>query len=65
MGSPDFGPSFAFMGSPDFGPSFVPSQQANMNGEYVFSSTPGGVPGKFPTHYRQRPLFEATSNSAR
>lgn len=31
----------------DFGPDFVPSQQANMNGDYVFSPTPNGTPGMY------------------
>jgi hypothetical protein len=41
--------------APDFGPSFVPSTKDNMNGEYVFSSTPGGTPGLFPKKYRDYP----------
>ena len=40
---------------PLFGPDFVPSQQDNMNGEYPFSTTPGGTPGKFPKKYRDYP----------
>ena len=30
-------------------------QGPNMNGEYVFSSTPGGTPGLFPKQYRDYP----------
>ena len=36
-------------------PNFAPSKQDNMNGEYVFSATPGGKPGFFPKHYRDYP----------
>ena len=41
--------------APDFGPAFAPSTQDNMNGDYVFSSTPGGTPGLMPKHYRDYP----------
>ena len=40
---------------PDFGPDFVPSTADNMNGDYVFSSTPGGTPGLFPKRYADYP----------
>ena len=40
---------------PDFGPDFVPSDADNMNGEYVFSSTPGGTPGLFPKRFADYP----------
>ena len=35
--------------------TFEPSSSDNMNGEYVFSSTPNGVPGKFPKQYKDYP----------
>ena len=41
--------------TPDFGPNFIPSTAENMNGEYPFSTTPGGTPGLFPKHYRDYP----------
>ena len=40
---------------PDFGPDFVPSNADNMNGDYVFSSTPGGTPGLFPKRFADYP----------
>ena len=40
---------------PDFGPLFHPSNLHNMNGEYVFSTTPNGKPGLFPKEYRDYP----------
>ena len=40
---------------PDFGPDFVPSTADNMNGDYVFSSTPGGTAGLFPKRYADYP----------
>lgn len=40
---------------PDFGPAFVPSNEDNMNGDYVFSTTPGGKPGLFPKRYADYP----------
>jgi hypothetical protein len=43
------------LAAPYFGPDFHPSSQPNMNGDYVFSSTPGGTPGKFPKHYKDYP----------
>eukprot|EP00931_Biecheleriopsis_adriatica_P087805 TRINITY_DN62221_c0_g1_i1.p1 TRINITY_DN62221_c0_g1~~TRINITY_DN62221_c0_g1_i1.p1 ORF type:complete len:638 (-),score=78.15 TRINITY_DN62221_c0_g1_i1:87-1958(-) len=43
------------MAVPDFGPGFIPSQQDNMNGEYAFSSTPGGKPGLMPKQYKHYP----------
>lgn len=50
---------------PNFGPNFEPSTADNMNGEYVFSSTPGGTPGLFPKRYADYPggaeMFEAYS----
>lgn len=42
--------------APEFNlPGFIPSQEGNMNGDYVFSSTPGGTPGKFPEAYKDYP----------
>jgi hypothetical protein len=35
--------------------AFVPTRQANMNGESVLSTTPGGTAGLFPKHYRDYP----------
>jgi hypothetical protein len=40
---------------PDFGANFVPSQEANMNGDYASSTTPGGTPGLFPIPFRDYP----------
>ena len=40
---------------PDFGADFTPSKLENMNGEYVFSTTPGGRPGLMPKNYRDYP----------
>lgn len=40
---------------PDFGPNFAPSQNENMNGEYPFSTTPGGKPNMFPKQYKDYP----------
>ncbi|KAK3243851.1 hypothetical protein CYMTET_29564 [Cymbomonas tetramitiformis] len=40
---------------PNFGPDFTPSREDNMNGDYVFSSTPGGTPGLFPKRYADYP----------
>eukprot|EP00756_Hemistasia_phaeocysticola_P032008 Hpha_TRINITY_DN16387_c2_g1::TRINITY_DN16387_c2_g1_i3::g.62124::m.62124 len=36
-------------------PGFVPSQEPNMNGDYPFSTTPGGKPGLFPKAYKDYP----------
>ena len=33
----------------------VPSTQENMNGAYVYSTTPGGTPGLLPRNYRDYP----------
>ena len=35
--------------------NFEPSNENNMNGEYVFSTTPNGNPGKFPKQYKDYP----------
>ena len=40
---------------PNFGPNFNASTQANMNGAYVMSTTPGGKPGLFPENYKDYP----------
>lgn len=40
---------------PNFGPDFVPSTVDNMNGEYIYSTTPGGTPGMMPKQYRDYP----------
>eukprot|EP00040_Diaphanoeca_grandis_P019959 m.105756 g.105756 ORF g.105756 m.105756 type:complete len:792 (-) comp27674_c0_seq2:460-2835(-) len=40
---------------PNFGPGFNASTQDNMNGEYMFSPTPGATPGLFPKHYKDYP----------
>ena len=40
---------------PNFGPDFHPSSEPNMNGDYVFSQTPGGTPGKFPKKFSDYP----------
>jgi hypothetical protein len=34
---------------------FIPTSMPNMNGEYVFSATPGGTPGLFPTNFKDYP----------
>ena len=36
-------------------PGFVATNEENMNGDYVFSTTPGGTPGKFPKAYKDYP----------
>eukprot|EP00039_Didymoeca_costata_P022118 m.3773 g.3773 ORF g.3773 m.3773 type:complete len:792 (-) comp2823_c0_seq1:19-2394(-) len=41
--------------APNFGPNFKPTQADNMNGEYVFSTTPGGKEGLFPKAYKDYP----------
>ena len=35
--------------------SFAPSNENNMNGNYVFSTTPNGIPNKFPKQYKDYP----------
>ena len=35
--------------------NFQASKLDNMNGDYVFSTTPGGTPGLFPKRYRDYP----------
>jgi len=35
--------------------TFEPTTENNMNGEYVFSPTPNGIPGKFPKQYKDYP----------
>ena len=39
----------------DFGPHFAPSELDNMNGEYSFSTTPGGKPNMFPKQFKDYP----------
>ena len=34
---------------------FVPTNEPNMNGDYVFTATPGGTPGLFPKAYKDYP----------
>ena len=41
--------------APDFGADFTPKSAPNMNGAYVFSTTPGGTPGRFPKRYADYP----------
>ena len=41
--------------APQFGADFAPSTADNMNGEYVFSSTPGGNASLFPKRYADYP----------
>ena len=44
--------------------SFAPSNENNMNGNYVFSTTPNGIPNKFPKQYKDYPggaeFYDAT-----
>merc|ERR1711871_357467 len=47
--------AFAARPAPDFGADFIPSQEENMNGDYVFSPTPNGTPGLFPKQYKDYP----------
>ena len=61
---PSFAPSSK--SAPTFGPTFAPSDAPNMNGDYVFSATPGAKPGLFPKAYKDYPggveMYEATTS---